>query len=68
MASAPGNLHSLHQQEEGIRSNSLAAIEADAALTDHLQAAHDALDHLTVLLQVPSTVSCSLLKPAHRLI
>jgi hypothetical protein len=52
MPSALENLHSLHQYEEKIRSESLAAIAADSALSDHLQATHDALNYLTVLLEV----------------
>lgn len=55
MATTPDNLRTLHQEEESIRVASLAAITADEALSDHLQAVHDALDHLTNLLQVEST-------------
>lgn len=55
MATIPGNLQSLHQHEERIRAESLAAIAADAGLSDHLQAVHDALDHLTVLQQAASS-------------
>lgn len=55
MAPIPDNLQSLHQHEETIRADSLAAIAADVALSDHLQAVHDALDHLTVLQQAASS-------------
>lgn len=55
MATTPDNLRYLHQHEESIRVGSLTAITADEALSDHLQAVHDALDHLMVLLQVEST-------------
>ncbi len=55
MANSPDNLRTLHQHEESVRVDGLAAITADEALSDHLQAVHDALDHLTVLLQVEST-------------
>src|SRR5205823_4047362 len=55
MASTPANLASLHQHEEAIRGNSLSAIVTDSALSEHLQAVHDALDLLTVLLHVPTT-------------
>ncbi|MBJ9686777.1 hypothetical protein I5589_06750 [Burkholderia vietnamiensis] len=44
----PSNLASLHNHEEAIRADSLSAIAADVALSDHLQAVYDALDHLTV--------------------
>lgn len=55
MATTPDNLCTLHQHEESIRTDSVTAITANEALSDHLQAVHDALDHLTVLLQVTST-------------
>ena len=51
MVNIPGNLQSLHQHEERIRAQSLAAIATDAGLSDHMHAVHDALDHLTVLQQ-----------------
>lgn len=60
MATPPDNLRSLHQHEESIRVDSLAAIAADEALLEHLQAVHDALNHLTVLLQIESTPGCDL--------
>ncbi|RQZ57302.1 hypothetical protein [Burkholderia sp. Bp9004] len=50
----PSNLASLHNHEEAIRADSLSAIAADVALSDHLQAVHDALDHLTVLVGLES--------------
>jgi hypothetical protein len=50
----PDNLASLHKHEEAIRAESLSAIAADRALSDHLQAVHDALDHLTVLIGLES--------------
>lgn len=55
VANTPSNLRNLHQHEEFVRVDSLAAITADETLSDHLQAVHDALDHLTVLMQVEST-------------
>lgn len=55
VATTPDNLQSLHQQEERIRSASLAAIAGDIALSDHLQMAHDVLDHLTALRQAESS-------------
>lgn len=57
MADVPNKLRLMHQHEESIRTDSLAAIAADAVLTDHLRAVHDALDHLTVLQQPASTPS-----------
>lgn len=56
----PDNLRSLHQHEESIRVDSLAAIATDKSLSDHLQAVHDALDHLMVLLKVESSPGCDL--------
>lgn len=50
----PENLVRLHQHEERIRAEALGAIDEDAALSDHLQAVHDALDHLFALAKVPS--------------
>lgn len=50
----PENLHSLHRHEEEIRAKSLAAIASSATLSDHLQAIHDALDHLVALQQANS--------------
>ena len=55
MATTPGNLRTLHQHEEFIRVDSLAAIAADEAMSDHFQAVQDALDHLSILMQVEST-------------
>lgn len=55
MPLAPSNLLSLHQHEESIRSDSLSAIAAATPLADHLQAIHDALDHLSALFQANST-------------
>jgi hypothetical protein len=54
MTAVPANLRSLHKEEESIRDRSIAQIEASEALRDHLQAIHDALDHLDVLRRVPS--------------
>lgn len=54
MSTTPDNLTRLHQQEEAIRSQCLKAISEDEALADHLQALHDALDHITVLMHIPS--------------
>jgi len=54
MRATPDNLTRLHKQEDSIRAESLGAISNDEALADHLQALHDALDHLTVLMHVPS--------------
>ena len=54
MHSIPPNLDLLHQHEEFIRAESLALVTADEALSDHLQAVHDALDHMRNLLQVKS--------------
>lgn len=48
------NLASLHKQEEDIRADSHSAIAADRALSDHLKAVHDALDHLIELVVVES--------------
>ena len=50
----PDNLASLHQHEEEVRAASLSAIVTGPALSDHLQAVHDALDHLTELVGVES--------------
>lgn len=55
MHKIPSNLYSVHQHEESIRADSLAVVAADDTLQDHLQAVHDALDHLTTLLQVDSS-------------
>lgn len=55
MRETPANLQSLHSLEASVRDASLVAVSNDAALADHVQAVHDALDHLTVLLLVPST-------------
>jgi hypothetical protein len=41
---ATDNLTSLHDHEEGLRSRSLAAIKADAALSDHWDLAADAMN------------------------
>lgn len=60
MRSAPNNLTRLHQQEEAIRTWSLDAVSKNGSLSDHLQALHDALDHLTLLVHVES-------KPGDRL-
>lgn len=51
----PENLTALHVHEEAIRGRSLSAIEVSAELLDHLQAVHDALDHLDVLLGLQTT-------------
>ncbi len=51
----PSNLKSLHLYEESIREEALALVSKDEALSDHLTAIHDALDHITNLLQVEST-------------
>jgi len=48
------NLQSLHRHEEEIRDKSIAAIAASVALGHHLQAVHDALDHLVALQQADS--------------
>jgi hypothetical protein len=56
----PDNLLRLHQHEESIRFQALLAIDGDAALSDHLQAVHDALDHLFILAKVPSEPSSDL--------
>lgn len=55
MPAVPENLELLHTHEEQLRAESLGAIAADKALSDHLQMVHDALDYLTVLQQAPST-------------
>lgn len=55
MAKTPVNLTSLHSHEEDVRQQSIAAINLDSEMSGHLLATHDALDHLTVLLQVPTT-------------
>jgi hypothetical protein len=55
MASTPNNLLNLHQNEETIRESSLAAISDNESMSDHLQAVHDALNHLTVLIKIKST-------------
>jgi hypothetical protein len=54
MRPTPDNITRLHQQEEAIRAESLEAISKDESLSDHLQALHDALDHLTVLMHFES--------------
>lgn len=54
MTSVPDNLRSLHQQEESVRADSLANVAASEALSEHLQAVHDASDYLMALLQVQS--------------
>lgn len=54
MRATPDKLTRLHQQEEAIRAQSLGAISNDEAMADHLQALHDTLDHLMVLMQVES--------------
>lgn len=64
MATTPDNLHNLHQNEEAVREASLTETSDDEALSDHLQAAHDALDHLTVLLKIESTTGSDLHKDA----
>jgi hypothetical protein len=42
------NLASLHQHEEGVRARSLAAIEADAALSDHWSLVAEAMNAIYV--------------------
>lgn len=55
MTAIPPNLIALHDYEEQVRAQSLAAVEADAYLATQLQAVHDALDHLVVLVGLDST-------------
>lgn len=50
----PHNLLDLHAYEEEVREKALKVIAANKALSDHLQAIHDALDHLTVLIRMES--------------
>jgi hypothetical protein len=54
MTALPDNLKRLHQAEEELRRRSVAAVEADPHLATEMQAAHDALDHLTVLVGLPA--------------
>lgn len=49
------NILALHAYEEEVREKALQAIAADNELTDHLQAVHDAMGHLTVLIRMEST-------------
>jgi hypothetical protein len=46
----PNNLNSLHIREEDVRNESLMVVSKNTDLQDHLQAVHDALDHLIALL------------------
>lgn len=55
MSVIPPNLIALHEYEEQIRAQSVASVEADSYLSTQLQAVHDALDHLTVLIDLEST-------------
>lgn len=48
----PENLSALHRLEEAIREQSLQVISDDEGLSDHLQAVHDAIDHLTELIRL----------------
>lgn len=50
----PSNLELLHANEEIVRTQSIEAATEDAALSDHLHAVHDAMNHIMVLLGVPS--------------
>ena len=50
----PNNFVAVHAYEEEVRSRALNAIEADTSLSDHLQAIHDSLDHLLVLIRMES--------------
>ncbi len=55
MLPIPPNLIGLHDYEEQLRAQSVAAVEADTYLSTQLQAIHDALDHLMVLTSLEST-------------
>lgn len=50
----PTNFLALYVYEEDVRGKALNAIEADISLSDHIQAIHDALDHLMVLIRTES--------------
>lgn len=60
MADTPENINNLHQNEETIYKASLNEIMGNEALLDHLQAIHDALDHLVILLKVESATGSDL--------
>lgn len=49
------NLQSLHRHEEELRAQSLTSVAADTTLTDHIEAAQDALDQLVTLQRIAST-------------